>query len=225
MQNNEKYHSLAFVTDFDGTISDEDFFHYVSEAFFDDSALEPWNRYRAGEISHFDALRLMYSTLRVCEKELAALIKNVHIDQWVVPTFKMLHDAGVPIYIASAGCDYYINILFGQEIKEYNAILVTNPSHYYKAQGLVMERPPKNCQYYDEAVGISKKKVVQLLQQEGRHVVFAGDGPPDIEPSRIADTVFAKKILLEKCIEEGIRTENFEGFKNIYNFFEGKLKP
>jgi len=221
MANNVK--DIAFVTDFDGTITDEDFFQYVKEAFFDDSALVPWQQYLEGKLSHFDALKQMYGTLRVCENDLIALVKKVNIDEWVLPTFKLLYDANIPIYIASAGCDYYINLLMGNEIEKYSATLITNSSRYSQTDGLIMERPPEDSQFYDKCVGISKKKIVSLLQQGGKRIVFAGDGPPDIEPARIADTVFTKKILLEKCVNEGIKTEEFSNYKDIYTFFESEL--
>ena len=216
--------NIAFVTDFDGTITDDDFFQYVKDAFLDDSALEPWGRYLEGKLSHFDALKEMYGTLRVKEGELVELIKNVKIDEWVIPTFDLLFSSGIPIYIASAGCDYYINLLIGKEINNYDIKLITNPSYYAQGGTLVMERPSKDCPYYDAEVGISKKKIVEHLHKNNKYVVFAGDGPPDIEPARISETVFAKKMLLDKCAAEGIETLKFESFKDIYSFFEKELK-
>ncbi|MCL2008169.1 MAG: MtnX-like HAD-IB family phosphatase [Treponema sp.] len=210
----------TFVSDFDGTISDDDFFEYVKEAFFDDDVLEPWRQYRRGELSHFEALKQIYGTLRAGEEEIRQVINQVKIDEWVIPTFNLCHEAKIPIYIASAGCDYYINILIGSYIEKYDITLVTNSSSYSPATGLYMERPSKESPYYDEKVGISKREIVRQLQEKGERVIFAGDGPPDIESARIADIVFAKKILLEKCKAEGIKTQNFSSFKDIYSFFE-----
>ncbi|MCL2571707.1 MAG: MtnX-like HAD-IB family phosphatase [Defluviitaleaceae bacterium] len=215
--------NIAFVTDFDGTITDDDFFQYVKDAFLDDSALEPWERYLEDKLFHFDALKEMYGALKVKEDKLVALIKNVKVDEWVIPTLDLLYRAGIPIYIASAGCDYYINLLLGKEIKKYNIKLITNPSHYAQDGNLVMERPPVDCPYYDEKVGISKKKIVEHLHEAKKYVVFAGDGPPDIEPARISEAVFAKKMLLDKCIAEGIETLKFDSFNDIYSFFEKEL--
>ena len=214
---------LALVTDFDGTITDDDFFQYVKDAFFDDSVLVPWGHYLEGNLSHFDALKQIYGTLRASEGEIINLVKKVSVDKWVIPTFKLLHEAKIPIYIASAGCDYYINLLLGKEIEQYGAKLITNSSSYSQAGGLLMERPAKDSPFYDEGVGISKKKIVETLHKDGKHVIFAGDGPPDIEPARVADVVFARHILLEKCIGEGVKTEDFNGYKDIYNYFESEL--
>lgn len=48
--------SLAVVSDFDGTISRDDFFWLIADKYFDAPALEPWNLYLRGEMSHLDAL-------------------------------------------------------------------------------------------------------------------------------------------------------------------------
>ena len=50
----------AFVSDFDGTITGDDFFAYASEAFFDEKSLTPWRRFKKGEITHFEALKEMF---------------------------------------------------------------------------------------------------------------------------------------------------------------------
>lgn len=213
-------YNISFVTDFDGTITDDDFFGYVKNAYFDDEVLEPWRRYLAGEMSHFDALKQIYGTLRVSESDLEELVKKVTLDEWAIPTFKLCYEAQIPIFIASAGCDYYINMLIGAEIEKYNIKLITNTGTYSKDSGLLMEKPTKNNLFYDENVGISKGKIVKNIRDNGRFVVFAGDGPPDIEPARYANVVFAKKFLLDKCIKEDIRIEKFDSYKDIFLYFE-----
>lgn len=50
----------AFVSDFDGTITGDDFFAYASAAFFDEKSLTPWRRFKKGEITHFEALKEMF---------------------------------------------------------------------------------------------------------------------------------------------------------------------
>lgn len=40
----------AFVSDFDGTITGDDFFAYASEAFFDEKSLTPWRRFKKAKL-------------------------------------------------------------------------------------------------------------------------------------------------------------------------------
>ena len=214
----------ALIIDFDGTITDDDFFVYIRDAYFDDTALEPWRRYLDGKLTHFDALKQIFAKLRVSEDELKSLIATVQVDPWTIPLFRLCHSANIPVYIASAGCDYYINLLIGEAIQEYNVTLITNRSAYSKAAGLVMESPPQGSLYYDASTGISKRKIAEILKADGYHIIFAGDGPPDIEPARLADVVFAKKILLDKCIEEGIPIQTFNSCQDIYSFISTLLE-
>lgn len=211
---------IAFVTDFDGTISDDDFFTYIARRYFDDKALTPWREYLGGTKTHFEALREMFSKLRVPETELKSFISEIYTDKEFVRTVALCFDKNIPVFICSAGCDYYINILIGEIIKNYRITLVTNNGKYDGKQGLLISKPAKTSPYYDEAVGISKASIVRKLQSEGFKVIYAGDGPPDIEAARLADYVFAKKILLEKCREEGIKTLPFRSFADISKFIK-----
>lgn len=211
---------IAFVTDFDGTISDDDFFTYIARRYFDEKALAPWREYLGGTKSHFEALREMFSKLRVPEDELKSFISEICVDKEFVRTVELCSDKNIPVFICSAGCDYYINVLLGDVIGQYGITLITNDGRYDEKHGLQMSRPDKSSPYYDEAVGISKASIVRKLHAEGFKVIYAGDGPPDIEAARIADYVFAKKILLEKCRKEGIKTLPFRSFADISKFIK-----
>ena len=210
----------ALVIDFDGTITDDDFFVYLKNAYLDEHSLVPWERYLDGKLSHFNALKQIFSTLRTSEDNLISLVAEVKVDEWAIPLFALCYNAQIPVYIASAGCDYYIKHMIGNEIEQYGIHLITNRGDYSETAGIVMESPAKDSLYYDENVGISKRKVVEVLKDDGYRVIFAGDGPPDIEPAKVADVVFAKKILLEECIAQGIKTETFNSCRDIYSFIE-----
>ncbi len=208
----------ALVSDFDGTISGDDFFTHLSEVFFDDEMLAPWRRYLEGKETHFNALNAMFSQVHLPEDEFKKFIKTIHYDKKFFKAAELCVEKGIPVYICSAGCSYYIDILIGAEIKKYGIKLITNKGIYNPKDGLKMIAPKKSSPYYNEKVGISKKSIVKELKEKGYKVIFAGDGPPDFEPAQIADFVFAKKILLQKCLEAGVKTLGFKDFENVYNF-------
>lgn len=211
---------IALVSDFDGTISPEDFFWYVANHYLDDKALEPWQRYLGGKLSHLEALNAIFAKISVPQAELDAFIKTIPIDPSFSKTAIWCFENDVPLYICSAGCDYYINLIIGDWIKKYNIKLVTNHGVYSQAEGLKMIPPSKDSPFYDSKVGISKAAVVHQLKEQGYYVIFAGDGPPDISPAKLADVVFAKKILLQECQRLQLPTLNFENFDNIYTYLK-----
>lgn len=70
----------AFVSDFDGTITGDDFFTYASAAFFDEKSLTPWRRFKKGEITHFEALKEMFEKIRVSCGEFNAFMDKIPVD-------------------------------------------------------------------------------------------------------------------------------------------------
>lgn len=202
----------AFVSDFDGTITGDDFFAYASKAFFDEKSLAPWHRFKRGEITHFEALREMFAQIRVSRGELDAFMDKIPVDEGFAAAAQLCCEKNMPIYICSAGCDYYINYLIGDIIKKYDITLVTNYGSYSPETGLVLQMPPVDSPYFDASTGISKAAIVNRLHREGYEVIYAGDGLPDYEAAWNADVVFARRDLLSKCREAGIAARNFNDF-------------
>lgn len=202
----------AFVSDFDGTITDDDFFAYATQAFFDDKALEPWRRFKSGEQTHFSALKEMFAKIRVPQEELDNFMRKIPVDKGFIEAAQICKEKGIPLYICSAGCDYYINFLIGDILRKYNITLVTNHGEYSPKQGLMMYKPEQDNPYFDGNTGISKAAIVQKLHREGYEVIYAGDGLPDYEAAWNADVVFARRDLLVKCLENGVKAHPFKDF-------------
>lgn len=202
----------AFVSDFDGTITDDDFFAYATQAFFDDKALEPWRRFKAGKQTHFSALKEMFAKIRVPQEELDNFMRKIPVDKGFIEAAQICKEKGIPLYICSAGCDYYINFLIGDILQKYNITLVTNHGEYSPKQGLIMYKPEQDSPYFDGNTGISKAAIVQKLHREGYEVIYAGDGLPDYEAAWNADVVFARRDLLVKCLENGVKAHPFKDF-------------
>ena len=211
---------LALVTDFDGTISDDDFFDLVAKKYLSPKSLEPWSLYLEGKISHLEALKQVFAQIKIPEKELKIFIRNIKIDKNFVKVAQYCSQHKIPVYMCSAGCDYYIKISLGSVIDKYDIHLITNHGEYNPQTGLIMI-PPENSPFYDKNVGISKAGVVSYLQKQGFKVVLCGDGPPDFAPAQIADTIFAKKFLLKKCVAAKIKTQPFHDFKDELNYLKG----
>lgn len=209
----------AMVSDFDGTISEDDFFWFIADKYLDDKALKPWTEYLRGDLTHLEALNTIFSKIHLPESELQAFIKTIKIDNYFEKVAQFCRLRDIPFYICSAGCDYYINSLIGRIIRDNGLNLVTNHGIYSQQAGLKMV-PPADSPFYDEKVGINKLKVVDKLRGEGYKVVFAGDGPPDFEAAKASHTVFAKKILLEKCLAANIKTQPFTTFEDIYAYLK-----
>jgi len=214
------YQKIALVSDFDGTISGDDFFYYITEKYLTPADMAPWESYLQGNKTHFGALQEIFAKLRVPEKNLQAFIRQIHLDPAFADVADFCHEQSLPLYICSAGCSYYINLLIGEIISKYNIKLIANHATYSPENGLIMTPPPTESLYYDANTGISKRKVVEVLQQLGYFVIYCGDGLPDFEAAQIADKVFARKVLLQKCQNAGIVAEELFDFSQVLHFLK-----
>lgn len=208
---------FALVSDFDGTISHNDFFYYIAERYFDEKALTPWYEYLAGTKKHFIALSEMFADLRISEKELQEFILTIKLDKTFFTLAAFCQKQNIPVYICSAGCDYYIKVLLNEKINRYQMTLVSNSGTYSPKTGLTMQ---PNQQYPDKNLGISKTNLVKDLKKQGYQVIFCGDGPPDIEPAKLADKVFARKTLYQECLKQNIKADFLTTFTKVKNYIK-----
>ncbi len=217
-----EYIKTALVSDFDGTISDDDFFNYVCHQYLGQEALIPWQEYLQGKKTHFEALKEIFSSLRVNQKEFDEFICQIPIDEYFFKTAAFCRQKEIPVYICSAGCDYYIQKRLGDKIKNLNLKLITNHGVYNSQTGLIITPLPLNSPFYDPDTGVNKASIVHYLQLQGYKVVYCGDGKPDIPAAIQANIVFARKTLLSQCKQLKIPIMQLENFNQVYHFLKGE---
>jgi 2,3-diketo-5-methylthio-1-phosphopentane phosphatase len=202
------------VTDFDGTITQRDFYSCVVEKLLAPQDLEPWNRYTAGEITHFEALRRIFASIRADEPALVEVMDAMRIDPELKPAIRRLDSAGWAVVIVSNGCRWYIDHLLTRA--GVKATVHSNPGRFDPASGLTMELP-KGSPYFDPSVGISKSAVVQNHLDRGMTVAFSGDGRPDADPAlRVAPELrFARGWLAHHLDNAGELYQRYETWSDI----------
>ena len=214
----------ALVSDFDGTISDDDFFFYTSDRYLGKESLKPWEDYLAGNKTHFKALAEIYGSLRVEKNEMDAFIGKIRVDPTFEKAAAYCAEYKIPLYICSAGCDYYITVRIGNLLDKYKIEVVSNHGVYSSENGLQLTPPEENSPYYDVNTGVNKAAIVSDLQKKGYKVVFCGDGLPDVPAAKVADKVFARKTLKEQCKQQKIDAVDLVNFEQVKNFLQGENK-
>lgn len=217
---------FALITDFDGTISKKDFFHMVINDLLNNNTdyLTPWNDYLNGKIKHIDALSGIFSQIHLTQEELDKFISTIEIDPYFYDTVKFCNNQDIPIYICSAGTNYYIKKRISDILNDFDITLVSNDAIYSKENGMKLIAPPEDSPFYDSNTGISKETVVNVLKQGGYTTIYAGDGKPDFESAKIADVVFAKDLLLSMCNKKNIETQKFDNFSDILRYIRIQLR-
>jgi 2-hydroxy-3-keto-5-methylthiopentenyl-1-phosphate phosphatase len=196
------------VSDFDGTMTDRDFFRLALES-LPQAAASFWESYEQGEITHFQALASIFSRLRCPESRVETLLTRMELNPGISTACNRLRSEGWRLVIASAGCAWYIERLLAPLGLE--AEVHANPGRFSEQEGLIMELP-FDSPYFCRETGIDKTRLVQAAL--GHSVVaFAGDGRPDLGPALLVPPSrrFAKGRLAEELAKKG---ESFQLFQS-----------
>lgn len=202
------------VSDFDGTLTRYDFFDQVRKQWPMSPEDDPWNKFLAGEITHFEALSGIFSRIRASEVELMDLVQSMQLDRNLAGSVTTLRAKGWEVIIASAGCDWYIRRLL-----EGAGVAVTihaNPGTFFPDQGLIM-RPPDDTRFRSLTTGVDKTSVVRDAIQRANRVAFAGDGPPDLPAALLVEPNlrFARGWLADALREQNEAFHHFDHWSDI----------
>lgn len=203
-----------FVSDYDGTITGNDFYSLLAERFIPAHARDYFADYRAGLMTHFDAMAAYFAFTPSEEASLHELLVASDPDPQLADAVRRLEKAGWDLIIVSAGSSWYIHrVLDRAGVK---AKVYSNPGRIVPGKGLQIERLPANSPYYSNDVGVDKAAVVRDALRRAETVAFAGDGPPDLHPALLvpADMRFARGFLAEE-----LRARN-EGYRPFSRWSE-----
>jgi 2,3-diketo-5-methylthio-1-phosphopentane phosphatase len=192
----------VLVTDFDGTITGNDFYELIATQLLPPETPNYWAGYRAGKITHFEALRGNFAAIRADESAVWRIVDRMEIDPGLAAAVEKLRQAHWRVVIASAGCRWYIELLLSRAGVEIE--LHANPGRFVAGQGLLMDLP-RDSPYFSPTHGIDKAGIVRHHLAAGSVVAFAGDGFPDIDAARLVqpDLRFARGDLAQVLTSSG----------------------
>lgn len=174
----------VLVTDFDGTITQHDFYKLAVERLLTPGSMRHWDEFRAGKISHFRALQLIFGEIKAPESKVLQVVKDMQIDPAFEEALVGFNQAGWHVAIASAGCAWYIEILLRSAGVAPGADIEVNASPgYYGEGGPLYFQEPLGSPFYSPETGIDKVAVVRFYQQQGCNVAYAGDSITDLKAS------------------------------------------
>jgi len=204
----------VLVSDFDGTMTRHDFYKLAIERLLPADVPDHWADYRAGKITHFEALRRYFAAIRKTEDEVLDVVRQMELDPGLKGAVESLRRAGWSVIVTSAGCEWYIRrLLAGAGV---NVVVHANPGRFEAGRGLVMEMPVASP-YLSPFLGVDKTAVVRQHVASGGKVAFAGDGFPDVEPARlvIGSLRFARGDLADVLQKEGLEFQRFGTWSDI----------
>jgi 2,3-diketo-5-methylthio-1-phosphopentane phosphatase len=202
------------VSDFDGTMTRRDFFKLAIAQLLPTGGPDFWSDYRAGRITHFEALRRYFAEIRASEAQVLAVVDQMELDPVLPQAVADLRQAGWQVVVTSAGCDWYICRLLAQAGVELE--VHSNPGRFVPGLGLQMEMPV-GSPFLSQQLGVDKARIVRYHLEAGRTVAFAGDGFPDEEAALLVPGClrFAHSDLADVLKQNGETFQPFETWSEI----------
>jgi 2,3-diketo-5-methylthio-1-phosphopentane phosphatase len=202
------------VTDFDGTMTRRDFYRLAAQFLLPPDLPDYWKQYRAGELTHFEALQAIFASIRADRATVLATVEQMELDPNLPAALDRLKQAGWDVVVTSAGCDWYIQILLAKAGVELP--VWSNPGDFEEGRGLLMELPT-NSPFFSPSLGVDKAGIVCEAAKSGQRVAFAGDGFPDIDAARLvpAELRFARADLAAALSREGLAFHPFDRWAEI----------
>jgi 2-hydroxy-3-keto-5-methylthiopentenyl-1-phosphate phosphatase len=201
------------VSDFDGTMTRLDFYRLVVDHLLPPDVPDYWARYRAGELTHFDALRLYFAATQPGEPVLIDLAHQMELEPNLKQELQALRAKGWDVVVASAGCSWYIDLL----LAEADVTLEVHASPGQVEDGRLLMELPLASPFCSAETGIDKAAVVRDALKRSEVVAFAGDGYPDLEPALLVpeEYRFARSALAEALDEQNEPYRPFERWAEV----------
>ncbi len=179
---------MILVSDFDGTITQHDFYRLIIQTGLPPETPDFWSEYLAGAITHFEAINKTFGAAHLGEARLTEIAAKMEPEPELGKCVDSLIRAGWSLVIASAGCLWYIDQILTRAGVGAEVEVHANPGSVI--DGRLVMTLPVNSPYYSAQTGIDKKAIVESALSKGGVVAFAGDGPPDVAPALLVEPRF-----------------------------------
>jgi 2,3-diketo-5-methylthio-1-phosphopentane phosphatase len=202
----------VLISDFDGTITQTDFFSVVLDHYVPADAPDYLAQWRSGEITHFEAMQRYLAYTPTGERELSGILAKLQPEPELHRLIERLTAGGWDLIVVSAGCSWYIErVLNGAP-----ATIHASPGRLVPGSGLVM-KPPSDSPFFCPAVGVSKEAAVSDALERYEQVAYAGDSRLDVAPSLLvpAEWRFARGFLAEELTRRGEGFRAFERWRDV----------
>lgn len=212
-----KLKKTLIITDFDGTVCTSDLGNHIINEFSTASMDDVEKDYVKGKIGSRIAYERIAERLRGSKEQMLDHVLAVEqLDPYFLEFFSLARSKGIDMKIVSDGLDFYIRAV----LEKYNLAEMEyfcNRAVFRTNDLLSVEFPQKN--EFCGRCGTCKSRILNSYRIMYNEIVYIGDGYSDFCPSRYADVVFAKKILFQKCEQEGTPCFRFNDFSEIKKYF------
>jgi 2,3-diketo-5-methylthio-1-phosphopentane phosphatase len=204
---------LAILVDYDGTIALTD----VSDSLMASFVTAEWEaraaEYDAGLIGSRRLMEWEVGLIAADPAQLRATAAEQPHDPGFAPFVRRARQAGVPVEVVSDGFGFFIPAAL-DSLGVGDLPIVTAEMTFDPESGRARIAFPNG--HPDCLVcGTCKRRRVLAHQAAGRAVVFVGDGESDRYAAGYSDLVFAKRALVQLCLDAGWPFRRWTEFAEI----------
>lgn len=213
-----KQKKALVISDFDGTICKVDVGNKVLSRFTKKSWDDLARKYIKGSIGSRAAYEKIGPLMKGNREEMRNFVlAKGKLARGFLPFHRMCKKKGLDVKILSDGLDFYIQCILenkGLTDIEY----FSNVVEFGDEDSIAIKFPKMNelC----GRCGTCKNAILHSFRLMYEQIIYIGDGHSDLCPSRCADLVFAKGVLLNKCQQENIPCIVFEDFSTINRYLK-----
>lgn len=209
--------NFLFITDFDGTVTAQDFFIQVLYRY------KPKKAFLKSSERGFSLLSEIFNNLNLTETEILNEIKHVAFDFSFFDFVKFIKEKGGEVLVLSAGARYYVENKLKMENLYDDVQIIANDSFYNEKDGGIKLIRNENNRYYDEVFGINKLKIVEFYRDKFKTLAYAGDSYVDFDACRLCDYKFSKGNLSRILNTFHLEHFNFNNFSEVKEFLFDKI--
>ena len=202
--------SFLFISDFDGTITAQDFFKQILLRYDPEKIFNPTGK------RGFELLKETLEGINLKQEEFEKEIEHIPMDLSFIKFYKFFNKNLGDILILSAGSKYYIEKKLGlQGLK--NLKIIANEGFF--KNGKFKLKKNEEEKFKEDEFGVSKEKVVLYYKNKYEKIAYAGDSYVDFKASCKADLIFAKANLAKILKMFNMKFNEFKNFSDITKYF------
>lgn len=208
--------------DFDGTITEKDNIVQIMKQFGPPGWEVLKDQVLSQSISIKDGVGKMFNLLPSSLKDeiVDFVLTNAKIRDGFKEFVHFAKEQGIPFYVVSGGIDFFVHPM----LKDLgiNSGIFCNESDFSGETINILW--PHSCDVNcANQCGCCKPSIIRNFPEEKYERVVIGDSITDLAAARIADMVYARSFLLEKCLEEDLPHAPFETFYDILAHFKKRV--
>lgn len=218
----EKKQPIIFC-DFDGTITKSDNIVSLVQHF----APSGWESIMKDIVQHNISIRqgvgdlfaLFPSIMK--EQILAYVLETATIREGFAELIEFTRAHHIPFLVTSGGIDFFILPLLAPFNLEPEQIYCNGSDFSGEKIKILWPHPCDEHCHVD--CGMCKMRIIRSYPVESHFRILIGDSLTDFEGAKLADLVFARSHLIERCKETGLNYIPFEQFHSIVDYLNKEV--